>query len=246
MRDRDADVVGSILRVVLGGAAEAADRLTAGDDPPDEASERARLALVGMVFDLYGVARRGVTTAVDAGTAIGRIGASVVGPLARSPLLAPFTAPSRALVDRWVRIGSDEESRGREAARDLGRIPVDEIVRYLRDNPEVAALVRAQAEGLLDDLPESPQVRTLVREQGDAYVQHLREHPEPVQELIQGQSAGMVAELLDSVRSRTVTADYVLEAIARSLLRRKPRSELPPPPAEVRARAEAARLPTDD
>jgi hypothetical protein len=170
----------------------------------------------------------------------------VVGPLVRSPLLAPITRPSRALVDRWVSIGATEERRGREAARDLGRIPVDEIVRYLKDNPEVAALVRAQAEGLLEDLPSSPQVGTLVQEQGDAYVEHLRENPEPVQELIQGQSAGMIAEILDSLRSRAVTADSVLESIARSILRRRPRSELPEPPPAVQAHAVSARLESDD
>ena len=47
------------------------------------------------------------------------------------------------------------------------------------------------------------------------------------------------------MRERTVSADNVFEMIARSILRRTPREELPEPPPEVQRRAERAVLPSD-
>lgn len=70
----------------------------------------------------------------------------------------------------------------------------------------------------------------------DEYIEYLTQNPE-VKELVQQQSSGLANEVIEEVRERTVSADTFLEGLARSLLRRFPRRELPPPPPEVIARA---------
>jgi len=49
-----------------------------------------------------------------------------------------------------------------------------------------------------------------------------------LQDLVRKQSAGLTQDVLDEVRERTVSGDYVAEHLARSLLRRVPRRYLPP------------------
>jgi hypothetical protein len=244
------DALTSFLRTLLGGAVEGKDVILERLVPPgspstregdDGTADRARHALVGLVFDAYGFAREGVSTA----SRIASVGWSVIEPVA-GPLLAPVRRPTQALLDRWVRIGRHEEARGREAAREVTRVPVDDVVRYLRDNPEMEALVRRQAEALLERLRDEPRVGSMVRAQGDEYIAHLRENPEGVQELVQGQSVGMVNEVLDTVRERATDADAFLERIARAVLGRRPRSEVPGPSPEVRVLAANPRLKTDE
>jgi len=74
----------------------------------------------------------------------------------------------------------------------------------------------------------------------DEYIEYLTQNPE-VQELVQKQSSGLANEVIEEVRERTVSADTFLEGLARSLLRRFPRRELPAPPPEVIARAASSR-----
>ncbi len=62
-----------------------------------------------------------------------------------------------------------------------------------------------------------------------------------VQELVQKQSTGLAGEVIEEVRERAVSADTLMERMARSLLRRTPREQLPEPPAAVRIRAEHIR-----
>jgi hypothetical protein len=50
-----------------------------------------------------------------------------------------------------------------------------------------------------------------------------------LQDLVRQQSAGLTKDVLDEVRERTVSADTVVEHVARSLLRRAPRTSLPAP-----------------
>jgi hypothetical protein len=130
--------------------------------------------------------------------------------------------------------------------RRLMMVPVEDIVNYLRTNPELERLVRAQAQSLLDELADDPHLSSVIRTQGDHYVDHLQEHPQAVQALIRGQSVGLAEEVANSVRQRTVSADILLERIVRTVLRRKPRRDLPEPPPEVRDRAETHRLHSDD
>lgn len=70
--------------------------------------------------------------------------------------------------------------------------------------------------------------RIAVPEVIDEVLEMLADNPE-LQDLIQQQSVGLAGEVVDSVREVTVTADSVVEAIARRILGRKPRRQLPPP-----------------
>jgi hypothetical protein len=67
----------------------------------------------------------------------------------------------------------------------------------------------------------------------DEYIEYLTSNPE-VQELVQQQSTGLANEVIEEVRERTVSADNLLEGIARSLLHRVPRAALPEPPSSLR------------
>jgi hypothetical protein len=67
----------------------------------------------------------------------------------------------------------------------------------------------------------------------DEYIEYLTSNPE-VQELVQQQSSGLANEVIEEVRERTVSADNLLEGIARSLLHRVPRAALPEPPPSLR------------
>jgi len=73
-------------------------------------------------------------------------------------------------------------------------------------------------------------------EQVDNSIQYLTSNPE-VQELVQSQSVGLIGEIVEETRERTVSADYFIEAWARTLLRRPMRSELPEPPQDLKTRA---------
>lgn len=117
---------------------------------------------------------------------------------------------------------------------------------FLRQHPEqVDALVQAIADDYLAYLSEHPElVDKLIQQRGDRYLDYLHdENPEAVQELIQGQSLGLVDEMMDQVRERTVTADSLVETMFRGILRRTPREKMPEPPPEVKKQAAPARLP---
>jgi hypothetical protein len=87
---------------------------------------------------------------------------------------------------------------------------------------------------------EEPQSRLIARaalgRTIDEVIEHLAENPE-VRELIQSQGTTIAGEMVDGVRARTVTADYLLERLARGLLKRPPREQLPAPASEVMAQA---------
>lgn len=123
---------------------------------------------------------------------------------------------------------------------------VEMILPKLADDPAVQAIIRKQASAYLFYLQNhSEQVEALVRTQGDIYIGYLNQHPDNVQTLIQGQSLGLAGQVMDGVRERTVTADTVAEMVARRLLRRTPRTDLPLPGHEVMRRADATVVPSD-
>jgi hypothetical protein len=255
-----ADATPTLLRLLVGGAVEGTDRVLRALLPPErepaagsspgvakeaEAATLARQALIGLLFEAYGAASRSATAAGRVAATAGRFWGAVLGPVARSRTLAPVRLPYELLVEigsrelrRWARIGAAEEARSREVAGRITRIPVDDVVAYLRDNPEMEALVRRQAESLLRELADDPRLAEVIREQGDRYVEHLEEHPEAIHALVQTQSAGLATQVADSVRERTVTADALLERFVRAVLRRRPREELAGPPPEIRDLAE--------
>ncbi len=142
----------------------------------------------------------------------------------------------------------------------LVRKLVDEILPELADDPQIAVLIRAQAGTYLVHLQQEPeqveplvqvlvgrylaslrehpeQLTPLVHELGDEYIAYLNEHPERVQGLLQRQGESLATEMINQVRGRAVTADTFAEMLARWLLRRPPREQLPEPQLELKARA---------
>ncbi len=120
---------------------------------------------------------------------------------------------------------------------ELVQTVADRYLSYLNtDNKDaVAELVQIQVGDYLAYARKNPQeLEELVAVIGDRYLAYLKEeNPEAIAEIVQGQSIGLVGEVADEVRARTVTSDSVVEMFMRSLLRRPARQELPLPPPEV-------------
>jgi len=131
------------------------------------------------------------------------------------------------------------------AIHDLIVAQVDRLLPELAESAAIHDLIAAQVAQILPELAVDEQIELLIRAQGDRYIDYLNEHPDKVQNLISGQSAGLAGQMLDEVRERTVTADSVTEMIVRNLLKKKPRSELAEPPDMVQARAASRILPSD-
>ena len=79
-------------------------------------------------------------------------------------------------------------------------------------------------------------VQVALNETVDTSIEYLAENAE-IQELIQSQGTGLANEVIEEIRERTVSADTLFENVLRSILRLKPRSEIPGPPLEARLRA---------
>lgn len=225
---------------------------TAAEQQPAGGAAR---ALAGLVFEATGTTARAVSaTANMAQSAVG----AVLRPVARSPLLRPLRAPVDALASRsqeryqrFMRRGQIEEQRSRRMAEDVTGLLLEDLVDFAGENPGVKRLVDAQVDRLLPSLVTDPTIQALLVQQlgewleglttrsetldplvqglGDRYIAYLNEHPDDVQNLVQGQAVSMAGEVRDSVRTITVTGDSFLEALARGLLRRTPREDLPPP-----------------
>jgi hypothetical protein len=101
---------------------------------------------------------------------------------------------------------------------------VEQLVIHLLRQPEVNGtvdeIVDRQLGRVLQELRDSEAVRELVREQVDLYLQHLTEHPEPVRQLIQDQSRGMLNDIQATVRARAFVADDAVDAWIGRVLRR--------------------------
>lgn len=281
------DAYRSIVRLLIGLALVGGDDLTrrlrawetarvpeplelSGEAETASASDLARRALIGMIFEAAETSRQLVWGAAGLSASFAGALWSAFRPVADSFVFRPLWAPIRAAVtrgesrfERYSRIGRDEEQRSRRLAGEVTGLIIEDAVNYIGDNPGVRALVDAQVERLLPRLVADAAIQTLIREQagayigylatrpesldplvrevGDRYIAYLNEHPEAVQNLVQGQAVGMATEIRDDVRTITVTGDTFLETLARALLRRTPREELPPPPPEVRRRAVQAR-----
>lgn len=79
-------------------------------------------------------------------------------------------------------------------------------------------------------------VETALTETVDSTIESLSENS-GVQQLVQSQSTGLADEVLKEARERTVSADTYLEGVLRSLLRRRPRKELPQPSEDIKQQA---------
>jgi hypothetical protein len=104
--------------------------------------------------------------------------------------------------------------------RTLENPAFDGLVARLVDAPGVErASVRVLESHLVDELTG----RILASEELHRVVVHVAESPE-VRAALTAQSAGLVDEVADGMRARTVTADAFVERLARRALRRPPRS----------------------
>jgi hypothetical protein len=82
--------------------------------------------------------------------------------------------------------------------------------------------------GRLEESHSRKLVRHAVQEGFNSSMDQLGQAP-ALQNLVRKQSAGLTQDVVDEVRSRTVSADIITESLARSILRRTPRRNLPPP-----------------
>ena len=234
--------------------------------PGETAGQQALYASLALLFASYEVTRRGLGRMAHATGKVTQFWLGAFAPARR--MLGSWVSDHESDLERWIRTGRVEAQRSRGVARHVASSTVNQVMdvltgnpgidnilqlhlgnyqRYLKEHPEdTDRLVEAVAANYLAYLQEHPeQVEALIRSQGDGYINYLNENPESVQDLLTGQSTGLATELMEEVRERTVSADNVFEMIARSILRRTPREELPEPPPEVQRRAERAVLPSD-
>ncbi len=94
--------------------------------------------------------------------------------------------------------------------------------------------------GRMEERRSRALARRMVSSQVNEAIDYLTSDEE-VQELVQSQSVGLVSEIVEETRERSLSADNFLEEIVRSMFRRPPRHELPPPPADVQDKATAFR-----
>jgi hypothetical protein len=249
------DAYRSVVRLFVGLALVGGDELigrlreweaahSSGQSEQSEAEidgDTARRVLVGMAFETAEMARQVVWGAAGLSASVAGAMWSAFRPITSSFLFRPLWAPVRSMrsrsearFDRYYRVGRSEEQHSRKLADEVTGLLIEDIVRYVGDNPGVKALIDTQVAGLAT---RAETLDPLVREVGDRYIAYLNEHPQDVQNLVQGQAVGMATEVRDDIRTITVTGDTFLETLARSLLRRTPREDLPPPPPEVRRRA---------
>ena len=141
--------------------------------------------------------------------------------------------------DRWVRrsqaalniAGRTTDAFLAPAARRLDENPRLRPARSRFDN----LVKRGEAvasqwvdRGRLEESHSRKLVRLAAQEGFNSSMDQLGQAP-ALQDLIRKQSAGITQDVVDEVRSRTVSADILAENLARSVLRRTPRSNLPPP-----------------
>jgi hypothetical protein len=159
------------------------------------------------------------------------------------PLLAEHPA-----VERLIELQVDKilpKLAESAAIQDLILAQVDRLLPELAESPAIHDLIAAQVAKILPELAVDEQIALLIRAQGDKYIDYLNEYPDKVRNLVSGQSVGLAGQMLDEVRERTVTADSAAEMMVRNLLKKKPRSDVTPPPDHVQARAAARVLPSD-
>jgi hypothetical protein len=97
------------------------------------------------------------------------------------------------------------------------------------------------ASGRSEDALSRALAHEAVHERIDNAIEYLTGNEE-VQELVQSQSAGLVDGVINEARERTLSADNFIEMVVRSVLRRRPRWELPEPPKTIKEQAPQPRF----
>ncbi len=222
-----------------------------GPLPHETSLDQARYLLLGLIFSAEESVRLAVAatpTRVEALTQqAGDWWTRVTTPLGRLPLAEQAQAQSRRLAQNaWVNRAQKQLRRATDGLREqvdlaqqLGAATLEQFIQRGRYEEQFGRrlsrrLVGAPINDIVDYLAKNPHVARLVEEQ----LTELRKNPEPVRELVQGQSVGMATEVVDELREQGVTADNLLEGVVRRVLRRTSRDKLPPPPLAVRLRAQ--------
>ena len=184
----------------LQGELEAGPDLLASDASPEQESELELLRYLSIGLFVRG--REAVVGGVRRGMQLTLGGTkSVLGGVDRLTD-NPLTRPfRRSVVARARDLGEKASVVITEGRRE------EQKARLLADNT-VSEII----DEVLDFVSESPEVEQLV------------------QDMIGQQSAGLAGVVTDNARSVTVAGDYLIEGVARRLLRRKGRRELPPSP----------------
>jgi DNA primase large subunit len=99
-----------------------------------------------------------------------------------------------------------------------------------------AVLDRWQELGAIEEEKSQQLVQSFTRSTVDESISFLSSNPD-IQELVQSQSSSLVSEIVEEIRERAITINTIIEGNIRRILHLKPRSAIPPPPEEVRARA---------
>ncbi len=218
MNDQDAETLRSLTRLLVGGALVGWDELLAHLKAWEAEAE----------------ARRSDRVLPSAAT-------------------SPVTSKAPAAILRYAMIGLLFESQDRWARRSESALKLvgrttdalfSPLVRNLeRDRRWLPARRRFQnlvargesiarqwvERGRLEEAQSRMLARTAAQEGFNTSMDLLGQAP-ALQDLVRKQSAGLTQDVVDEVRARTVTADILTEHLARSVLRRKPRRELPAPP----------------
>ena len=137
-------------------------------------------------------------------------------------IISGVTQPAQSILNRIPIVGSLSKSLGLQYGA-MQKRGEDRLQRWIAIGQREEARSRVLAD------------QTLTQIVNDV-IGYLADKPE-VQKLITGQSTGLAVEVLDEVRERTVSGDSFLEGIVRSVLRKAPRAELPPPSTEIRQSA---------
>lgn len=138
----------------------------------------------------------------------------------------------------------------RQIERTSARL-VQPLIKPIYHNPLLKPLVRTyeylaargQAEidrwqelGAIEEEKSQQIAQNFTRHTVDESISFLSSNPE-IQELIQTHSSSLLSEIVEEIRERAITINTIVEGKIRHVLRLKPRSTIPPPPDEVRARA---------
>ncbi|NTU62574.1 MAG: hypothetical protein HGB05_04040 [Chloroflexi bacterium] len=141
---------------------------------------------------------------------------------AADQIISEVTRPAQGVFSRIPIIGS--------LSRSLG-LPYDTLQKRGADRLQHWIAIGQREEARSRVLAD----QTLTQIVNDV-IGYLADKPE-VQKLITGQTTGLAGEVLSEVRESTVSGDSFLEGIVRSVLRKAPRAELPPPSTEIRQSA---------
>ncbi len=240
----------------------------------ETASDRRRYALIGMLLNAADTLESNVARAGGLGKTVSNLTAAPFRLVGQLWPMRPFQSRFDRLVQRgeqkmdtWAQRGRSADLRSRRMAQEVVTNSIDEVVSYFAVDEQIQVLLRGQINLLVEGIPYTPELDQLVKilagnyiqylqnnpavldgmvvSVADQYIDHLHEEPEKVQDIIQGQSVGLIQTIFEEIRQRLISVDEVLELVVRRVLKRAPRSHLDPPPEGVLALAESGRLPEE-